>query len=72
MWCRNVSSISIAHVTPSRFLDLDKPGASAHKGRNSWTCLFWQHLDSAALLNLRCPPLAPAVDETVLVSPDEV
>eukprot|EP00750_Incisomonas_marina_P018025 INCI2682.6.p1 GENE.INCI2682.6~~INCI2682.6.p1 ORF type:complete len:1303 (+),score=233.18 INCI2682.6:293-4201(+) len=64
MWCRNVDSITVARIAA-------KPLAESAADRVSpeeWSVSEWQHWSSVELLNLGCPPLQPAVEETVLIS----
>ena len=68
MWCRNVDSITVARIAA-------KPLAESAADRVSpeeWSVSEWQHWSSVELLNLGCPPLQPAVEETVLISEVEV
>lgn len=68
MWCRNVDSITVAHVEAKPLAG----SSAAQVSSDEWSVSKWQHWSSVEVLNLACPPLQPAVEETVLISEVEV
>ena len=47
-------------------------GGGGDSTQTEWRVSHWQPIPSSALLGLRCPPKAPVVEETVLISENEV